>query len=362
MVDYKKTGFKLLGFAMIITLVLGAIFLGAFFWPFLIAIIIAMSLEKIIKLITKKTKLPKKLVGTILVIITYALIGTAIYLLISKLIKEIVIISVNIPKFYDYSVATYKNLYIKYINIKQDIPVVISDKIYETGIKILDLGTTFATNLFNAILDFIIFMPSILIYIIITFLATLFLVTDRGTIKKKMEDVLPNRSVEKVSDIMKSTFKSLGKYLRAQLIIITVTFFELLIAFLIIKQPYALTLALIISLVDALPILGTGTVLIPWSIYLFITGNIPFAIAIAVTYFVILIVRQLIEPKIVSHQLGVHPFITLIAMYIGFKIFGIIGMIIGPIVMVILKNVFATLFEAGYFKKLVVYKEKDIEK
>ncbi len=360
MIDYKKTMFKLLGLVAIIAGVIGVIFLGAFFWPFLIAIVIALSLENAINFIVKKTKMPRKLTGSILVFLAYAIIGFITYLLISRLIKEAIIISGSIPEFYEYMVETYKSLYIKYSSLVENIPTVMSDRIYDTGIKILDMGTLFITNFFNGVLNFIIFVPSILIYIIVTFLATLFLVTDRRVIARYMQDLLPKKFVKKSANILQSTLKSLGQYLKAQLTIICITFIELFIAFTIIKQPYPLTFALFIALIDALPILGTGTVLVPWAIYCIITGNMPYAIALAITYLVILIVRQLIEPKIVSNQLGVHPFLTLLAMYIGFKIFGLIGMVIGPIVMVIFKNVFSHLFEVGYFRSFIVY-DKDNE-
>jgi len=102
-----------------------------------------------------------------------------------------------------------------------------------------------------------------------------------------------------------------------------------------------------------------GGVLIPWGVYSAITGNMSLAIGLLITYAVIIILRQLIEPRIVSNNLGVHPFLTLISMYIAFKIFGIVGLIIGPIVMVIFKNVFSQLFEYGYLKNIIVYKKNN---
>lgn len=357
--DYKKTIIKLSGLIAIILGVFGIIFLGAFFWPFLIAVVVALSLENIIKFISKKTRLPRKLTGLILVFLTYGLIAFAVYLLISKLIREVVALSVNMPEVYEYMVAAYKTLYVKYISLTQNIPAVVSDKIYDTGMKILEMGTTFITDFVNGVLNFVMFMPSILIYIVVTFLATLFLVTDRSKMAKNIQEILPENFVEKTVNIIKATIRSLGQFLRAQLIIISITFLQLFVSFIIINQPYPLTMALIISLVDALPILGTGAVLVPWALYSVVTGNLPFAIALAIIYLIILVVRQLIEPKIVSNQLGVHPFLTLVAMYIGFKMFGIIGMIIGPVVMVIFKNVFGNLFEAGYFKNFIIYTKKD---
>ena len=123
------------------------------------------------------------------------------------------------------------------------------------------------------------------------------------------------------------------------------------------NQPYPLLLAFLIAIIDALPILGTGTVLLPWAVYSAITGNLGLGLGLLVTYIIITVVRQLVEPRIVSSNLGVHPFLTLITMYIGFKIFGLFGLIVGPVVMIIYKNVFAIMFETGYLKKLFVYKK-----
>ena len=161
----------------------------------------------------------------------------------------------------------------------------------------------------------------------------------------------------KINNIFKETVTSISQYLKAQGIMMCITFIELLIAFFILKQEYPFTLAVVIAIIDALPILGVGSVLIPWGIYVAIMGNMKLAIGLLVTYAIIIVARQLIEPRIVSSNLGVHPFVTLITMYIGFKLFGLFGLIVGPIVMVVFKNVFSQLFEQGYLKNMIVYKK-----
>ncbi|MDD2627561.1 MAG: sporulation integral membrane protein YtvI [Clostridia bacterium] len=361
MVDYKKTTIKIIGLIGISALVLTSIGLAVFFWPFLIAIAVALLLEKIVEGIVKKTKISRKLIGTILVLLVYATIGFIVYLLIARLIKESMSISIDLPSIFDYAKDNYDAIYNKYFK-DIDMPEAITTKAYEIGMDLLGTLFGYINKFFNGIVNFIMFMPSLLIYIIITLLATLFLVTDRRILSRYIHDILPKKFVRKISNIFKETIISLSQYLKAQLILLCITFVELLIAFLILKLDYPFTLAIVIALVDALPILGTGTILIPWGIYSAVMGDMTLAIGLLTTYVIILIVRQLIEPRIVSSNLGVHPFITLISMYIAFKIFGLVGLIIGPVVMVIFRNVFAQLFEHGYMKNLVVYKKEQNNK
>lgn len=357
MIDYKKTGFKFLGFLAVCAVVLISIGLGIYFWPFLIGILIAVAVERLVNFFIVKFKWPRKLVGTILVILVYLLIAGLLALIVTALIGEAIDISSNIPIIYEQSKIEYNAIYKSITDFMNNVPTTVSDSIYNLGLQLLGKVTELATQIVNSVIDFIMFVPNIMVYVIITFLATLFLVTDRRTITRYLTDILPNELVKKVSNVIVKSFKSLGSYLKAMCIMICITFIELLIAFTILRQPYPLTLAVIVAIVDALPILGTGTVLIPWAIYSAVTGNIGMGIALLVVYLVITVVRQLIEPKVVSENIGVHPFITLLAMYIGLKIFGLFGLIVGPVVMVIFKNVFETMFNAGYFKSLFVYKK-----
>lgn len=115
---------------------------------------------------------------------------------------------------------------------------------------------------------------------------------------------------------------------------------------------YPLLMGLLIAFSDALPILGSGTIMLPWAVISGIKGDLNLAIALVILYVFITIVRQLLEPKIVSNQIGIHPIFTLIAMYTGYKAIGIIGMLIGPIIVIILKSIFETLIDKGIVKTI----------
>lgn len=116
---------------------------------------------------------------------------------------------------------------------------------------------------------------------------------------------------------------------------------------------YPLIMALFIGFVDALPILGAGTVMIPWSIILFLNNEKSVGFSILGLYIFVIALRQFLEPKIVSSKIGIHPIFTLIAMYTGFKLIGIIGMLIGPIVLIILKNIFENSLDKGIVKTIL---------
>ena len=141
----------------------------------------------------------------------------------------------------------------------------------------------------------------------------------------------------KIRSIKEDLLAALLGFIKAQFILISVTFIELLIGYSLIGVKYAFSFALLTAFVDALPILGTGTVLIPAAAFNLVIGNVPRAIGFIGLYIVIMVVRQSLEPKIMGQNLGLHPLVTLISIYVGMQIFGIIGLFLGPIIVAILR-------------------------
>ncbi len=357
MLDYKKTGIKLLSLFAVFITVFGVIYIGAYFWPFVIGIIIAAILERPVEAIVKKSKISRKIVGTVAVFLTYIILGAIIAFIITSLVNEAIALSGKIPNIYENLKIEYKTVFTSITELLDRTPTAISESIYNIGLNVLSKLAELTTKLANAIVNFIMFVPNILIYIVVTLLATLFLVTDRRTITKFMTDALPNSWVKKLTDVIAKCFESLGGYLKALITLITLTFVELLIAFMFLGVEYPLLIAIIGAIIDALPILGISALLLPWAIYSAITGELGFGIALVVLYLMMTIIRQLIEPKIVSNNIGTHPFITLLCMYLGFKVLGLAGLLIGPILMIVFKNVFQTMFKTGYFKKIIILKK-----
>ena len=134
---------------------------------------------------------------------------------------------------------------------------------------------------------------------------------------------------------LRSTF---WKWLKAEALLCLVTFCLLLAGFLYLRLDYALLMAVLSAAVDALPVLGAGTVLIPWAIYHLLLGSFPRGVALLALYAIIVLVRSLLEPRVMAAQAGLAPLSALLAMYLGYSLFGVWGMLLLPILLLFVKQ------------------------
>jgi sporulation integral membrane protein YtvI len=331
--------------------------LGIFLFPFVLAFIFSMITQPIAKFINRKTHLSAK-VSTIISIVAFFLVLFGLISIVSiKFIEEIYNLSKNLRG----SSAQFNELWNKsldqgfvYIDY---LPKEFITQIQSYTGEFINFAARSATTFVNQTIRFITSIPTLIVYTSITILSTLLMSIDKNDIVKFLEHQFPISWLNKIYNIKRDILSVFGSYLRAQLILVTICFFELLIALnlflsLGLNVKYPLIFSIVISLIDALPILGAGAILIPWSIFSFITGDIKLGFAIFILYVIVLAVRQLLEPKLISQKIGVHPLVTLVSMYSGFKLLGIIGFLIGPIVMIILKNVFSKELENGFFREI----------
>lgn len=149
---------------------------------------------------------------------------------------------------------------------------------------------------------------------------------------------IPQKYRIQVTNTWDTFGKTLLQMLRSYLLIMFITFVELSIGLVLLKVDYAILLAAIISLVDILPVIGTGTILIPWGLISLIMGQTGFGIAILVLYVVITVIRNILEPRIIGKRIGLHPLVTLIFMYLGLHVMGIVGMFVFPLAVILLKD------------------------
>jgi len=190
---------------------------------------------------------------------------------------------------------------------------------------LLSLGDKFSGSVISFLGSAALFVPEALFNMVVVIIATYYFAIDRVRINCFFLSFFPKNGrmvLKYIKDILSNT---VGKYIRAYGLLFFLTFGELLLAFSLLKFRYSFVLALVIAFIDLLPVLGTGTVLIPWAIVLFIIGNYGLGIWILIIYAVITVIRQVLEPKIVGKLFGLHPLAALAAMYIGLKLMGIIG-------------------------------------
>ncbi len=181
-------------------------------------------------------------------------------------------------------------------------------------------------------------LPSLFISTVIFIMAIYFFSYDEKGLRRELKKSLPEKTVQQLRKIRTVLGKAFGGYVKAQLIIMTVVFAILLLGFVILDVKLALLLAFVISLLDAIPVLGTGMILNPMAVIALIQGDYVRALGFVIMYLIVLVVRNFLEPRVLSGQLGIHPIITLVSMYAGFKLIGVVGMIIGPLIALVVIN------------------------
>lgn len=348
---------KLINIILIIVGMYLGIKLAIFYMPFLIAFIISLMVEPAIKYLMRKTKLTRKMSSIIIFIIVFSIIIGCITWGIISLISEstnlLQTLNIYIDKAYTQIQDTIGRLNITKISISNNVLDIAQNASREILLKISSGITDILTKLMNVITS----IPAIAIYTVVTILSLYFICTDKIYILDMMEHHMPKTWVQKIGIHSREITKSLGGYLKAEAILILVSFVISVIGLYIFKFigmniNYPLLIALGIGFVDALPILGSGSVMVPWAAISALNGDIQLGIAIVILWIIMSLVRQFLEPKIVSGKIGIHPIFTLIAMYTGFKIIGVMGMLVGPIVLIILKSIFATVLDQGLVKSL----------
>mgnify|MGYP004457407233 FL=1 len=331
--------------------------LAIFYMPFLIAFIISLMLEPIIKFIMKKTKLKRFTCSIIVFIIAITIIVGLLTWGITSLISEASNLLSNFNEYADLIYQSIQDFIAKIDFSKMQIPENVMDTIQKSAMEFLGTITNWAKDALTGVIGFITSIPTIGIYMAVTLLSLYFICVDKIYMVDQLEHHLPETWVKKIGVHLKGLIQSLGGYLKAEVILVIISFVISLIGLYIFhflgwNVQYPLMIALIIGFVDALPIFGSGTVMIPWAIFLAFVGDIRLAIAIFILWAIMSVVRQFIEPKIVSGQIGIHPIFTLIAMYTGFKFIGVLGMLLGPIILIILKNIYGTIIDKGIVKSL----------
>lgn len=331
--------------------------LAIFYMPFLIAFIIALLIEPLIKLVNKRTRLTRKTSAVIVLIIVSAILIGLLAWGIASLIQETTNLLQGFNQYIETAYTQVQN-FIQGIDLtKLKIPEEVTKIIQDSAWELIGTVSNWLKNGLNSLMNGLSQIPTISIYVGITFVSIYFMCTDKLYMIDQIEHHLPKEWVKRIGHHVRDLISSLGHYLKAEATLVIISFAVSLIGlylfqFMGFNIQYPLLVALGIGFVDALPILGSGSVMIPWAIISAINGDIRLALAILLLWVIMSVVRQFAEPRVVSKHIGIHPIFTLIAMYTGFKAIGVLGMFVGPIVLIILKNIFATMIDKGVGKAI----------
>lgn len=306
----------------------------SFFQPVVIAFIIYLIIYPLIRFLEKKIKINKKfgiIIITALLILVIFLLGQIIF---STLLNEFNKLIADIPSIYKELEISLSNILEEIIGTSKNFKILapLTESLNNFSFKLpeIDVILKNMTNIGNYFIDSIKSLPDLIINIIFTILFTIVFILNEISIKNIFKKFFKNQTQKKhLEDVILKVKKILGGYVLAQIKLLFITFIVCIIGFSIMKIDYKFLLALIVSLLDMLPFFGTGTIIGPLVVISIINGNFNLALGYSIVYIITFIIRRSLEPKMVGDSIGVSSLFSLFCMFIGYRLIGLLGLIIG---------------------------------
>lgn len=334
--------------ASTILIVVICIFALPLIYPFLFAWLIAMMLNPLVNALQKHAHVPRWLGVTLTLSLFVIAMLTIAAAVVTRIVKEIITLSSTIQQYVDIwsdlfiSILSKERIqsFIQMINSlykdNPDIQNTILLNISKTAESLANTVSLWVSHFLNGIVTFLSSLPNIATIAVVVILSAFLISKDWQRWLSLLSRLIPAHIRKPLRTIWFDLQKALYGYISAQLIIITITAFIVIIGLLVLHVEYAVTIGLLIGLVDLLPYLGVGFAMVPWFIYEYASGNTSLAIGLSILYGTVLITRQILEPKVLATTVGLDPLVTLIAMFVGLKLFGMLGLIMGPASVVLL--------------------------
>ena len=314
------------------------------FLPFLLAFIMTAAINPLRNLLVCKVRLHKGVAVVTAMIVEIGGLGVVIALLVIRLIQEVREINIKWPHYNDllqhFSTRWLTKIEIYYLRLPGTNIDTINNSVKEFINKI--------PALLASILSMAAKIPEIIIVIVIALVATFFMSYGSKRYLTEILNIFPMEWRERISELGRDFSRGFAGFIRAEFIIFLITLFLSIVGLMIIHPKYAIILGTISGIFGILPVLGVGIVLVPWSILAFISGHSLLAIELILLTALITIFRHIIEPKILGDNVGLDPLFVLVSMYIGLASTGVIGLILGPFILI----AYQALRKAGVFRNL----------
>ncbi len=300
--------------------------------PFLISWAVAFSIRPLAVKISTGTHIPCKIISTILTVI----------IVIGGITVVVSAVAYAVGEAWEFLSDARESgvLYDVLDKIMNPISGILGDKEgteeleSHIGETVSSMLTSLLTGIVGGVTSFITSIPKALIFVLVTVISSIYFSLDLENINAFVKNKLPKKASAWLVNFKNKFLKTMIKYLRSYVVIMLLTFIIMLFGFLVLGIKYAVLFAFIVALLDALPLIGVGTVLVPWSVYQLIFGNTRLGIGLVILFITHAVTRQFVEPKIVGKNLGIHPVISLILLYVGYYIFGFMGLFLIPLLTV----------------------------
>ena len=331
---------------MLITVVVVALcyVLASYVMPLLLAILISTAMEPLVRMLSGTNRsgekvrggLPRKVAVLLVMLIVFTLLITVGFFIIQGVVSELISLAESLPAKIPQWMESLDQLGQQ---ISAQFPIISTENLASIIQSLSGHLTESINTIAASAVSFVTQMPAIILFIVFTIMSTYFFSVSRFSIMRNLKRQLPQSWQETAQYLYGTLAKALFGWLKAQFIILCCMFLVMFIGFTILNVHYALLIALGIAVMDALPILGSGLVMIPWIGYQLFFGSLPMGIGLALIYVLLIFTRQSIEPRVVGGQFGLPPLWTMCAMYAGFRLFGFIGLFLGPLTLLLMYNV-----------------------
>jgi len=339
----NKKSIDRIAFLILISIVVYAFFtvLFTFLAPFFFGLLIALLMEPLIRFIVRRLKWKRWIASLICLLLFLAVVSSLGAWLVTTLIRQGAAFVETAPYHIEELADRLSELNVRLQRLGdglpegwdipelQEIALTLVTVFFGEGMR--DQGTRLAT-----------IIPNFFLNTILTLISAYFFMADKDVIFETIKKGCPKWISSQMAQTKKGLSKAMSGYFRAQYILMAVVGIISIVGLLIIGNQYALFVGLLFAILDFLPIIGTGAVLIPWALISLAMGNLHQAIGLGIIYGVITITRQVLQPKILGDQMGAHPLASLMSIFIGFRMFGLLGLVIGPSLLM----VFIAIFEA----------------
>ena len=338
--------FSLLATAAFIIIGVKAI---VFFMPFVIGWCISAIAAPVVNWLEKHFKIVKKLGSALIVVLVIGLIVLLIYLAVSRLVTEVGDLLKNIPDLYEQLAnglsqigQSMSGLFARLPEeVRSGFQTMMSNLNEYMGDLISKIGEPTVTAAGNLAMR----LPFFLVSVLVSVISAYFFTVERDEVLSWAKKVMPQAVVKRMTLVMDNLRYAVGGYFKAQFKIMGVVFLILMVGLALLRINYFALIAFLIAFLDFLPFFGTGTAMIPWALYKFLVGDYKTAILLFVIYAVTQLVRQILQPKLVADSMGMNPLVTLLLLYVGYRVSSVLGLLLSvPIGMVVIN-----MHQAGAF-------------
>jgi sporulation integral membrane protein YtvI len=323
-------------------------YIPVLFLPFIAAVLIAVSIEPLVDFIQKHFRLSRNAAVIISLLVSSVAAVAVLVLILYIIIQETAELYHGFFLDTDAQIAQFNQmLHTVQTKFTNRLPAQLLNTIQESVESNFSVLQDWLGALLNALVKLVLLLPEVVIFFIISVISGYFIARDRYLIRNFCLGLSPREMRVKTRNLLSELFSVLVGFFKAYSILLVITMLLTLGALKIIGVKYAFSIALLVGLLDIIPILGPGVLFLPWGLYYLGSGNTKMGIAILVTYFLLAVTRQFLEPKILGDNIGLHPLATIAALYIGLKLGGVMGMIMGPVLLVL----FSALYRTGILKR-----------